>query len=170
MTPVIRVAEPTDAEALSRIGAETFRDTFGHLYPAEDLAAFLEEAHSVAAWSRLLTTPGTRTWLAEGGTEAVGYAVAGPCKLPHPEVTATSGELQRLYVLRSQQGTGLGKALFEEALAWLEAEGRRPIWLGVYSENHRAQRLYLSRGFEQVGEYEFPVGQTRDRELILRRV
>jgi len=29
--------------------------------------------------------------------------------------------------------------------------------------------LYLSQGLEQVGEYEFPVGSTRDRELILRR-
>ena len=84
-------------------------------------------------------------------------------------MTPCSGELQRLYVDRSQQGTGVGKALFEHAIAWLEAEGRRPIWIGVYSENHRAQRLYESRGFQRVGEYEFPVGKTRDREFILRR-
>ena len=169
MKPVIRIAEAADAEALAGLGAETFRDTFGHLYPVEDLTAFLEEAHSPAAWSRLLANPGHRTWMAEVGTQPVAYAVAGPCKLPHPEVAAGSGELQRIYVLRSHQGSGLGKVLFEEATAWLEAEGRRPLWIGVYSENHRAQKLYLSRGFSLVGEYEFAVGRTRDRELILRR-
>lgn len=169
MKPVIRIAGAADAEALAGLGAETFHDTFGHLYPAEDLTAFLEEAHSPAAWSRLLASPGHRTWIAEVRAQPVAYAVAGPCKLPHPEVTAGSGELQRIYVLRSHQGSGLGKVLFEEATAWLEAEGRRPIWIGVYSENHRAQKLYLSRGFALVGEYEFPVGRTRDRELILRR-
>lgn len=166
---MIRVAEAKDAEALARLGAETFRDTFGHLYPPEDLRAFLDEAHSPAAWSRLLASPEVRTWVAEVGGEPVAYAVAGPCKLPHPEVTASAGELQRLYVVRSQQGSGLGKALFQRAVAWLEAEGRRPIWIGVYSENHRALRLYESQGFERVGEYEFPVGRTRDREFILRR-
>jgi diamine N-acetyltransferase len=169
MKPVIRIAEATDAEALAGLGAETFRDTFGHLYPVEDLTAFLDESHSPAAWSRLLTSPGYRTWIAEFGKKPVAYAVAGPCKLPHPEITASAGELQRIYVIRSHQGSGLGKVLFEEATAWLEAEGRRPIWIGVYSENHRAQKLYLSRGFELAGEYEFPVGRTRDREFILRR-
>jgi hypothetical protein len=27
-----------------------------------------------------------------------GYLVAGPCSLPHPDVTAANGEIQRLYV------------------------------------------------------------------------
>ncbi len=167
---MIRTAHAADAEALSRLGTQTFCDTFGHLYPPEDLAAYLSEAHTPEAWRKLLTTPHTRTWLweAEGG-EPVAYAVAGPCKLPHPEVTEGAGELRRLYVARSQQGTGLGRALFDVALGWLESEGRSPLWVGVYSENHRALRLYLGRGFVQVGEYEFPVGRMRDRELILRR-
>ena len=169
MKPALRIANTADATALSLLGAETFRDTFGAMYPPEDLAAFLEEMHTPEAWSKLLTKPDHRTWIAEVGTQPVAYAVAGPCKLPHPEVTPSAGELQRLYVHRSQQGSGLGKQLFEETMRWLEAEGRRPIWIGVYSENHRAQNLYLSRGFQKVGEYEFPVGKTRDREFILRR-
>ena len=46
--PTIRRATPADAEALARIGAVTFTETFAHLYPPEHLAAFLAEAHSVA--------------------------------------------------------------------------------------------------------------------------
>ncbi|TQU30377.1 GNAT family N-acetyltransferase, partial [Xanthomonas perforans] len=33
----IRRATPDDAEALSLLAAQTFTETFGHLYPEEDL-------------------------------------------------------------------------------------------------------------------------------------
>jgi ribosomal protein S18 acetylase RimI-like enzyme len=158
-----------DAAALATLGADTFREAFGHLYPPEDLAAFLAETHTPAAWLSLLRDPALRTWVAEVDARLVGYALAGPSKLPHPEVTANAGELMRLYVANSQQGRGLGRRLLDESLAWLETSGRDALWIGVYSENHRAIAIYQSRGFERAGEYEFPVGKTRDREFILRR-
>ena len=46
--------------------------------------------------------------------------------------------------------------------------GRR-LWIGVWSKNFGAQRFYERLGFAKVGEYEFPVGQTRDQEFILSR-
>ncbi len=60
-------------------------------------------------------------------------------------------------------------ALLAEALAWLERDGPRALWISVWSENHGAQRFYARHGFLKVGEYEFPVGRVRDREFILRR-
>ena len=46
---------------------------------------------------------------------------------------------------------------------------QRPLWIGVWSENLGAQKLYGRHGFVKAGEYEFHVGKTRDREFILRR-
>lgn len=173
MTPELRVAGLADTDALVQLSRQTFTDTFGHLYPPEDLAAFLDESYTPAAWTALLNDSSLRTWVAEErsakGSELVGYALAGPCKLPHPEVAASAGELKRLYVSRSRIGSGLGRVLFEEALQWLEAQGRKPVWISVYSENHRALKFYERWGFKQVGEYEYVVGRSRDRELILRR-
>ncbi len=169
MAPTIRVAGLADADALAQLGAETFTETFGHLYPPADLAHFLEAFQSPRHWSGLLADPRLRTWVAEEGGRLVGYARAGPCKLPHPEVTARSGELYNLYVARSLQGSGVGRELFDTALEWLTAEGYAPLWIGVYSENHRALSIYERRGFRRVGEYLFEVGATRDREFILRR-
>ena len=48
--------------------------------------------------------------------------------------------------------------------------GRADVWIGVWSENYGAQRLYRRFGFDKAGEYEFVVGETRDREFIFRRV
>lgn len=167
--PVIRRASPCDAEALAAIGAATFVETFGHLYPAEDLQAFLAEAYGLERTRAELDDPEKAAWLVEAGGEVVGYAQAGPCGLPHPEVTPASGELKRIYFLKSWQGAGLGARLFAEVIQWLQRNGPRDVWIGVWSENHGAQRFYLRHGFEKVGEYGFPVGRTVDHEFILRR-
>ena len=60
-----------------------------------------------------------------------------------------------------------GGRLLETALAWLEHEGPRTLWLGVWSENFGAQRL-RPHGFEKAGEYLFPVGDTQDLESSAR--
>jgi GNAT superfamily N-acetyltransferase len=165
----IRRAEPADAGALVEIGQATFAETFGHLYPPDDLAAFLADAHSLTRARADLADPAKAVWLVETDGGVVGYAVAGPCHLPHPEVTPACGELERLYLLASHQGGGAGARLLGEVLAWLERDGQRQLWIGVWSENYGAQRLYARHGFAQVGTYEFVVGQTRDHEFILRR-
>jgi len=165
----LRRARAEDAVALAQLGAQTFTDTFGHLYPRADLDAFLAGAYCVQAQRRLLSATDCAVWLLERGDEAIGHAAAGPCTLPHPEVVAGDGELKRLYVLKSHQNTGLGAHLMHAALNWLLRSGSRTVWLGVWSQNLRAQRFYSRYGFARAGEYLFPVGQTRDVEWILRR-
>ena len=168
MVSQIRRAGPGDVAALAEVGRHTFVETFGHLYPPEDLEAFLAESYSHQAFGQFLDAPGHALWLAEAEGRPLGYAEAGPCALPHPEVTPECGELKRLYVRREAQGSGLGSALLDKALAWLGAPGRR-LWIGVWSLNHGAQKLYARHGFERVGAYQFAVGNTLDDEFILSR-
>ena len=52
-----RNATAADAALMSRLGPETFTETFGHLYTPENLAAFLRN-HSVENWAAELTDPG----------------------------------------------------------------------------------------------------------------
>ncbi|MET0807939.1 MAG: GNAT family N-acetyltransferase, partial [Pseudoxanthomonas sp.] len=89
--------------------------------------------------------------------------------LPHADAKPGDGELKRLYLLKSEQNGGVGRALFDQALAWLERDGPRPLWISVWSENLGAQRFYARYGCSKVGEYDFPVGDSVDREFILRR-
>lgn len=167
--PVIRRAGPADAETLSALGARTFVDTFAHLYDRSDLEAYLAEAYSLERTRADLADPAKASWLVEVDGTAVGYAMAGPCGLPHDDVTPASGELKRIYFMKDRQGGGLGKRLFGEVMTWLQKDGPRDVWIGVWSENHGAQRFYGRHGFEKVGEYGFPVGKTVDLEFILRR-
>ena len=167
--PTIRRAGADDADTLAALGAQTFVETFAHLYDPEDLRVFLAEAYGLERTRADLADPAKASWLVEAGGLAIGYGSAGPCGLPHAQVTPACGELKRIYFLKDHQGGGLGKALFAEVMAWLLADGVRDIWIGVWSENFGAQRFYARQGFEKVGEYGFAVGKTVDREFILRR-
>jgi diamine N-acetyltransferase len=166
----IRRATSADAASLAALGAETFIETFGHLYPPEDLQAFLVEAHSVDAWTRILADPKRAGWVAAlaDGTP-LGFLLVGACKLPVENREPTAGEIQQLYVLARHHNLRLGSRLMDVGLEWLGAQDLAPVYVGVWSENLGAQRFYGRYGFYKVGEYGFPVGKTVDREFILKR-
>ncbi|KWS06765.1 acetyltransferase, GNAT family [Lysobacter capsici AZ78] len=166
---LIRRAVVADAATVADIAARTFVETFGDMYPPEDLAFFLKDSYSVEKQAVILSHPDYAIFLLERDGVVVGHAAAGPCGLPHPQVAPGDGELKRLYVLREAQNGGWGARLFDTVLAWLERDGPRTLWIGVWSENFGAQRFYGRYGFEKAGEYEFVVGGTRDHEFILRR-
>jgi len=159
-----------DATTLAALGAATFTETFGHLYPPEDLQTFLVGAHSVHAWTRLLADSHRAVWLAlSADASPIGFITVGYCKLPIENCEPTAGEIQQLYVLAQHHYLRLGSRLMEHGLQWLEAQARTPLYIGVWSENFGAQRFYGRYGFKKVGEYGFVVGNTVDHEFILKR-
>jgi ribosomal protein S18 acetylase RimI-like enzyme len=161
-----RNATADDAPLLSRIGAETFIETFGHLYTPENLDFFLKN-HSVENWTKELTDPRYTIRLAEQDGEAVAFAKVGPPGLPF-EVTGPTAELKQFYVLQPWHGTGVAQALMQWVLDEARARGAEQLFLSVFVDNHRAQRFYARYGFEQVGTYAFMVGDHADEDLIMR--
>lgn len=163
--------EPHHIPALSALAMETFSETFGHLYPPEDLNAFLQKSYGPEQVAIEVADTAQFWRIVYDGDTAVAYLHCGPVGLPHPDADPKqAGELKRLYVHSSQQGKGLGKTLLTLAMDWLTSTyGDAPQWIGVWSENLKAQALYQSHGFERVGAYQFPVGRVLDDEFILRR-
>jgi diamine N-acetyltransferase len=167
--PRIRRAAWADSARLAELGARTFRETFGHLYSPADLQHFLQTTRSRDAFEHTLRDPDSAVLLLESGEHAAGYALIGRCKLPVESLEATAGEIQQLYLRTDTQRAGLGSKLLRAAIELLQSSGRAPLYVGVWSQNTGAQRLYERFGFEKVGEYDFPVGAQLDREFILRR-
>lgn len=166
MTATIRRARADEAEALAALGAATFTATFGHLYSQANLEKFLAKNHSPAAYRDLLADADSAVWIAEDAGEKVGYAVAGPCTLPVPDMAPNSGELGRLYLVKRAQGTGLGKRLLDVALEFLRRSYSR-VYLSVYRENFVAQRIYSRVGFRIIHDYFYMVGDHADPEFIM---
>jgi ribosomal protein S18 acetylase RimI-like enzyme len=161
----IREAAPADAESLCafawRVFTETFLEDLGCAYPEADIATFREEAYRPDLFARWIASDDYGVW--------VGYAVVSPCSFEHPLARAEYGELKRLYIARSGHGCGVGPAMLALALDRLQARGRTPVLLSVWSGNHRARAFYAKHGFETVAEFQFPVGKTLDDEFLMRR-
>ena len=137
--------------------------------PADDLAGFLDKSFSVETIQTKLAEPGAAWWVADRDGEILGFANTGPNTLPHPDARPSHAELRRLYIGRDAQGLGLGTQLLKLALEWMETNTDGPMWIGVWSGNEKAQKLYAAYGFEKAGEYDYPVGAWNDHEFILRR-
>lgn len=162
-----RDATAADLPAIDRVFRQSFCDTFAHLYRPEDLAAFLSK-FTPQAWVEEFNHPDYRFRVAEADGEIVGYVKLGPSSLPI-ETSAPATELRQLYVDKQHHGSGVAKALTDWAIEEAGRSGARELYLTVYVDNHRARKFYDRYGFEQVGRYDFMVGDHADEDLIMRK-
>ncbi len=167
MSIEIKPVQESDIAALSELSAKTFCDTFAHLYPKEDLDYFLKTKHSEQYYREFLADNSNFARIAVRDGKIIGYVTAGPMGLPI-EHKDGAYEMYRLYIDIDAKGLGLGKTLFELSLNEARNLGASEFYLGVYSDNIAAQKFYFKLGFEIVGQYYFPVGNTQDDERIMR--
>ena len=161
-----RAGRAGDGAILSDLFCEMFAATFGHLYAESDLASFLCKMDE-GAFEGELADPAFAFRLAEADGKLAGYAKIGPNALPgdHPSGTL---ELYQLYVRSEWHGAGVARTLMDWAMAEAGARGAAHLALSVYVDNHRARRFYERYGFEEVGAYEFMVGNHADDDRIMR--
>ena len=140
----ISTASPKDVATVAKLGAHVFSVTFGHSVPVHELQSFLEDSYSVAATENDFKDPMKDMIVAsnQDGT-IVGFALltrgsTEPC-ISHVESTI---ELQRIYVDPAHHGKGVGKLLANKLEDMARDQGFKHIWLGVWEENHNAQRMY----------------------------
>ena len=123
----LRRAVPGDARAIAEVHVRAWRETYAGLVPQAVLDA-LDVAEREALWRSVIPRADRRVAVAEADGRVVGFACAGPGREAH---AGHPGEVMALYVLRAHHGKGLGRALFEDALAWLGT----PAYLWVLREN-----------------------------------
>ena len=167
MNAGFRLAGTDDAPALSRLGADTFTETFGHLYQPADLAAFLL-THGEEEWRKELADPEFAVLIVEDDGEAIGYAKVGPPHLPF-EPRGTAVELRQFYLLEPWQGRGLADRMMQWVIDEAERRGGDDLYLSVFVDNDRARKFSQRWGFVAEGRYAFMVGGHADEDVVMRR-
>ena len=76
---VVRRARTNDAAEIARLAESTFTETFGHLYPPEDLTSYLASAYTPEACLATLADARMAYWLvAADGVLGVGQQLLQP--------------------------------------------------------------------------------------------
>lgn len=163
-----RDAVPADGTDLASMAKRAFTDTFGSLYRASDLAAFLDRAFGADGLPSQLDDPAFAVRLALEDDAIAGFAKIGPVDFPG-DWSPNAIELHQLYVLGAWQGGGVAAPLMDWVLATARARGYARIVLSVFVDNLRAQRFYARYGFAEVGRYRFAVGEHLDDDRIWAR-
>ena len=165
-------ANVTTATQLAELGRKTYSDTFAATTRPEDLAAYLAETFGPELQLAELQNSDITYLLAHMQGQLVGYAKLrdnATLGLPIGQDPAGHLELVALYVAQDWIGTGLGAALMRAVLALAEQLHCTAVVLGVWEKNDRARAFYQRFGFREIGEHDFRMGQTIDRDLILRK-
>lgn len=166
---MIRKVEIADVEVLAKIAKQTFRETFAHDNTEEQLQEYFEEAYNLRVLSTELEDPDSETYFIMHEEEIAGFLKVNWGNAQTERELENAFEIQRLYVLQTYQGFGLGKQLFEFALEHAEKNGFSWAWLGVWEHNTKAQVFYYRYGFKKFSQHRFMVGQKVDTDWLLKK-
>ena len=136
----IRDAAPADLEAVTAIYARE---------ATEDVATFDTEPRTSESWAYLLEpTPGHHLLVAEEDGQAVAWASSSPYR---PKNGYRLTRETTVYAAPSAKGRGVGRALYDELLARLVADGMHLALAGVAQPNDASDGLHQACGYEPVG-------------------
>ncbi|RZU64062.1 L-amino acid N-acyltransferase YncA [Microterricola gilva] len=135
---VIRPVRDVDAEALGRVHAQCWHETYDHLI-SEATLANLSPRRMAELWTHWMSQgPDHHLYVALVEGEIVGFVGSGPAR---DDDAPRERELYFIYLLDAFHGTGIGQKLFDAAC---EA---RPGYLWVAEDNPRAHGFYKRNGF-----------------------
>ena len=130
----LREATVADAAGIAFVHVESWRTTYPGIMPQEHLDA-LSVAERTEVWQGILQNgaDGSCTFVAQaenGGI--VGFVHGGKERSGDPDYAA---EIQTIYLLKSQQGTGLGRQLMVAAVRHLRENGFPTLMLWTHVRN-----------------------------------
>ncbi len=151
----VRRATVDDARSIARVHVEAWRAAYRGLMPDTVLDAFtgvegdpVSRSAALDASERrwrdnLVKMPAQgRTAVAERSGSVVGFVTAGPSR-----ASPVLGEIWALYASPDTWGGGFGRALLDDALAFLATNHLADVELWVLEGNARAIRFYEAAGF-----------------------
>src|SRR4029453_763781 len=112
----------------------------GVLYAREHGLATTFEPYVAKPLADFVLGGSGRLWIAEGGGRTGGSIARG-------DAGGAVGQLRWFLVVPEARGTGLGKRLLDEALAYARQRGLRHIYLWSFATLTDALRLYERAGF-----------------------
>lgn len=142
---VMRWAGPDDAAGIARVHVWSWQAAYRDIL-SRDYLESLSVAQQQRQWQDRLMHAETRVVVADIGGQVVGFCAWGPCR----DINAArcQVEVYTLYLAPSYWSRGIGRRLWQHALAEIRQDTPSRISLWVLTANQRALRFYRSLGFE----------------------
>lgn len=148
----IRPAELSDIDSISSIALESWKHTYGAIYPEDVINQFVARAYSAQNLTGSINRDAARSYrLFHVALNTDDQLVAFSHTVPYPD-SETSFELARIYALPKTQGTGVGRALLNYLFQTVPNLSQLSAW--VEQENAIGRRFYERQEFKVADEKE----------------
>lgn len=155
-TAVIRSAADSDGEFIATLIAEVFTEYPGCVFDWSEFPELQAPASHFADQEGAL-------WLAEREGTVVG------CIAIAPTDETNTCELFKVYVARSERGSGLARRLLDTALDFATARGAERIVLWSDTRFHAGHRFYEKNGFVRLPGQRFVPDLSNTQEYFFTR-
>lgn len=136
---VVRPVRDVDAEALGRVHATCWHETYDHLISKAALEK-VSPKRLAELWTHWAAQgEDFRMFAALADGEIIGFAGSGPAR---DRDAPRARELYFIYLLDAYHSTGTGQRLFDAAV-----QSDEDVYLWVAENNPRAHRFYTRNGF-----------------------
>lgn len=162
---IIRECKKSEGGPLTELAVNTFFEAFSDSVNKEALDQYNQEFRDKKIAENWLTDSRTKVWVADNGTEFLGFLTLTPPDLPIL-VTARDLEMKKIYIFSKAQRQGIGKKLLDKAIQFAASVESERLLLGVNCENKKAISFYERSGFVKVGERKFRVGNELHDDFI----
>ncbi len=164
----LRYATIKDADELCQFARQAFYDTYASYNDEQDMAAYINEAFTIARTEEGINNPLTKFLLIWNNDELCGFTKLTWGNRPDaPNTTEKQLEIARFYVAKQFIGKGVGKLLMEASTDYAKQCNAACIWLQVWQENKRAIQFYTKWGFEIVSDWTFMLGNDKQEDYIM---
>ncbi len=166
----IRNALITDLDLIVTIGKQTQLETFLKDNKPEVMEAYLAITFSHEKIKSELLDINSSYFITEMDGIPVGYFKIRRDNHEENKLAGSNAiELQRIYVLDSHHGRGIGKFQLDFCLNLAKKEGYSTIWLGVWEKNLNGMAFYQKMGFEIFTEHIFDFGGELQNDLMMKK-
>lgn len=163
-------ADLSHSNILSRLGYDTFYETFVHVNNPDDFEAYISKAFTVNQLEKEIQEPGSLFFILYINETPVGYArLRNSTEVEDQFPGKTTNELQRIYVRQNIVGNNFGTLLLEHCIAEAKKAGADILWLGVWEKNDRALRFYNKHGFTAFSSHVFMMGTDVQTDILMKK-
>ncbi len=159
---LIRPATHTDIPKIHRLANEIWPPTYRDVISAEQISFMLKNMYSEDA---------LKSQMSEGVSFLIGERNAVPVAFAGFSLTEPKErifKLQKLYILPSEQGNGLGKKLIEHVAGLVQTQGGKILELNV-NRGNPAFGFYKRLGFEIYQIVDIPYYQFVLNDYVMRK-
>lgn len=169
MEITVRLAMVDDVPLITRIGYDTFYETWKDVNTPEDMDVYLKKSFNDNVILSDVLNPTNTFFIGFADNIPAGYVKIRRDRT-YDELNGESAiEIERIYVYNDFHSKKVGKHLMDESIRISKEEGYKWLWLGVNVDNHKAINFYKKYGFEIFGEKNFQLGEAVDMDYLMKK-